>query len=121
MVSKKPENDLSSITNKKTIDRISSEDRTETNSKVINKFYLLLLNNLYVTKNGLKNENELVDSLTVGVLGAREKSPVMLVANKLSNSQKDIVSKKKFKKITKIGVNGNESAFDEIKKLTRKK
>ncbi len=51
---------------------MSGKDRNETNAKVIEKFYTdTNLSNLYVTKDGSKNENQLIDSLAVGVLAAK--------------------------------------------------
>ncbi|NJB08435.1 cell surface protein, partial [Clostridioides difficile] len=45
-------------------ERVSGKDRNETNAKVIEKFYTdTNLSNLYVTKDGSKNENQLIDSL----------------------------------------------------------
>ncbi len=53
-------------------ERVSGKDRNETNAKVIEKFYTdTNLSNLYVTKDGSKNENQLIDSLAVGVLVAK--------------------------------------------------
>lgn len=112
--------ELSNLTNNKIVERISGSDRNETNSNIINKFYTSeTLNNLFVSKNGMRKENELIDSLVVGVLSAKEKSPIILVGNSLTESQKDIIYKKKFKKITKIGGKGNENSFNEIKEIKR--
>lgn len=112
------ENDLYSLTNNNSIERIAGLDRNETNSRVINKFYTSdILNNLFVSKNGITKEHELIDSLTVGVLAAKQKSPIMLVGSNLSESQKQIVVKKTLKKITKVGGSGNENAFNEIRQL----
>ncbi|MCC0705819.1 cell wall-binding repeat-containing protein [Clostridioides sp. ES-S-0190-01] len=100
--------------------RIGGEDRNKTNSKVIEEFYKdKELRNLYVTKNGMLRENDLIDALTVGVLAGKNKSPVMIVEKSLDESQKTLVKSKKFDKITKVGGNGNEDAFNEIKKLVK--
>ncbi|EIS9207799.1 TPA: cell wall-binding protein Cwp5 [Clostridioides difficile] len=102
-------------------ERVSGKDRNETNAKVIEKFYTdTNLSNLYVTKDGSKNENQLIDSLAVGVLAAKNESPVVLVGNKLNTKQRDILSTKKLNTITQVGGNGNEEAFDEIKSLQEK-
>lgn len=54
--------------------KIAGEDRTETNSKVIDYFYDNdVLDNLYIVKN---RENDLVDALSVGVLTGKTESPV---------------------------------------------
>ncbi|EQI56984.1 cell wall binding repeat 2 family protein [Clostridioides difficile Y307] len=94
-------------------ERVSGKDRNETNAKAN-------LSNLYVTKDGSKNENQLIDSLAVGVLAAKNESPVVLVGNKLNTKQRDILSTKKLNTITQVGGNGNEEAFDEIKSLQEK-
>lgn len=100
--------------------RIGGEDRNKTNSKVIEEFYKdKELRNLYVTKNGILRENDLIDALTVGVLAGKNKSPVMIVEKSLDESQKNLVKSKSFDKITKVGGNGNEDVFDEIKKLVK--
>ncbi|HBE9109545.1 cell wall-binding repeat-containing protein [Clostridioides difficile] len=100
--------------------RIGGEDRNKTNSKVIEEFYKdKELRNLYVTKNGIIRESDLIDALTVGVLAGKNKSPVMIVEKSLDESQKNLVKSKKFDKITKVGGNGNEDVFDEIKKLVK--
>ncbi|UUV14350.1 cell wall-binding repeat-containing protein [Clostridioides difficile] len=100
--------------------RIGGEDRNKTNSKVIEEFYKdKELRNLYVTKNGIIRDSDLIDALTVGVLAGKNKSPVMIVEKSLDESQKNLVKSKKFDKITKVGGNGNEDVFDEIKKLVK--
>ncbi|MGO0943802.1 cell wall-binding protein Cwp14, partial [Clostridioides difficile] len=41
-------------------------DRNETNGKVIEKFYTSnKLNNVFVAKDGMKNQNQLIDALAV--------------------------------------------------------
>ncbi len=63
-------------------ERLSGKDRNETNAKVIEKFYTdTNLSNLYVTKDGSKNENQLIDSLAVGVLAANSLLLFWLVIN----------------------------------------
>ncbi|WP_227841678.1 cell wall-binding repeat-containing protein [Clostridioides sp. ZZV14-6154] len=57
--------------------KIAGEDRTETNSKVIDYFYDNdVLDNLYIVKNGENRENDLVDALSVGALTGKTESPV---------------------------------------------
>ncbi|CZR98304.1 N-acetylmuramoyl-L-alanine amidase LytC precursor [Clostridioides difficile] len=102
-------------------ERLSGKDRNETNAKVVEKFYTdTSLSNLYVTKDGSKNENQLIDSLAVGVLAARNESPVVLVGDKLNTKQRDVLSTKKLSTVTQVGGNGNEEAFDEIKSIQDK-
>nr|UWI51894.1 cell wall-binding repeat-containing protein [Clostridioides difficile] len=102
------------------VTKISGSDRTQTNSKVINYFYdKETLNDLYVAKNGMNKQDDLVDALSVGVLAGKTESPVVLVGNVLDNSQKELIKNKKFKNITQIGGNGNEKAFGEIEKIVK--
>ncbi|MDB0440946.1 cell wall-binding repeat-containing protein [Clostridioides difficile] len=111
---KEVSNTLPSVT------KIAGSDRTETNSKVINHFYSKeTLNDLYVAKNGMNKQDDLVDALSVGVLAGKTESPVVLVGNGLDNSQKELIKNKKFKNITQIGGNGNEKAFSEVENLVK--
>ncbi len=99
---------------------IYGSNRNETNIKVINNFYTQSeLNNAYICKNGMLRQDDLIDALSVGVLSAKNQSPVMLVGNSLDNSQKELVNNKKFKVITQVGGNGNENAFNELKNLLK--
>ena len=99
-------------------ERVSGSNRSDTNAKVIEKFYPnASLNNLYVAKNGSKGEGHLIDALAVGVLAAKNNSPVLIVSNSLSNSQRNVVKAKNMSVITRVGGNGNENAFEEIKVL----
>ncbi|PBF39790.1 cell wall-binding repeat-containing protein, partial [Clostridioides difficile] len=111
---KEVNNTLPSVT------KIAGSDRTETNSKVISHFYSKdTLNDLYVAKNGMNKQDDLVDALSVGVLAGKTESPVVLVGNGLDNSQKEFIKNKKFKNITQIGGNGNEKAFNEVENLVK--
>ncbi|WP_227831702.1 cell wall-binding repeat-containing protein, partial [Clostridioides sp. ES-S-0049-03] len=98
--------------------RLGGTDRNDTNAKVVKEFYKKTdLKNAYVTKDGMAKQDQLIDALAVGVLGAKNQSPVVLVGKNLSASQKTLVNSKSFDKITKVGGNGNETAFNEIKSL----
>ncbi|HDO9181445.1 TPA: cell wall-binding repeat-containing protein [Clostridioides difficile] len=111
---KEVNNTLPSVT------KIAGSDRTETNSKVISHFYSKdTLNDLYVAKNGMNKQDDLVDALSVGVLAGKTESPVVLVGNGLDDSQKELIKNKKFKNITQIGGNGNEKAFNEVENLVK--
>uniref|UniRef100_UPI0011DD771D cell wall-binding repeat-containing protein n=1 Tax=Clostridium ihumii TaxID=1470356 RepID=UPI0011DD771D len=95
--------------------RLGGENRNETNNIIIKEFYSNEnLNNIFVTKNGLNKEEDLIDALSVGILAAREQSPVVIVGNNLDENQKDILSKKKPKEITQVGGGGNERAFKQL-------
>ncbi|MPM70822.1 hypothetical protein SDC9_117783 [bioreactor metagenome] len=85
---------------------------------IIDKFYTgTNLNNIFVTKNGMKNNDQLIDALAVGVLAAKENSPVVIVSNKLEKTQREVLSSKKANELTQVGAGGNENAFQEIKNL----
>ncbi len=114
-------NELNKLSNG-TVTRLSGSRREETNINIIKEFYKSdKLNNIFVSKNGVKKEGDLVDSITIGSLAAREKSPVLLVYNNLKDYQKQFISNIKASKITKVGGNGNENAFEEIKSLVNNK
>nr|UWI49384.1 cell wall-binding repeat-containing protein [Clostridioides difficile] len=95
--------------------RIAGESRSETNAKIIEEFYKGTdIKNIYVTKDGTKNKNDLIDSLAVGVLAAKNDSPILLAGNKLDTSQKDILNTKIIDKVTQIGGLGNENVVEDI-------
>ena len=63
--------------------RIAGIDRNETNAKVIETFYTEKeIKNAYVAKDGMGKEDYLIDALSVGVLAAKNDSPVIIVGNK---------------------------------------
>lgn len=99
-------------------ERVSGSNRNDTNAKVIENFYTSnSLNNIYVAKNGSGNTGQLIDALAVGVLAAKNSSPVLIVSNSLSASQRNVVRSKEIDIVTRVGGNGNESAFEEVKEL----
>ncbi|MDK2563688.1 cell wall-binding repeat-containing protein [Romboutsia sedimentorum] len=96
-------------------ERIGGIDRNETNSLILEKFYTSEeLNNIFVAKDGMNNPKNLIDALAVGVLASEEKSPVVIVGNDLNEKQQSLLSKKQPKKITQVGGNGNENAFNKL-------
>ncbi|HFL3558306.1 TPA: cell wall-binding repeat-containing protein [Clostridioides difficile] len=95
--------------------RIAGSSRSETNAKIIEEFYKDTdIKNIYVTKDGTKNKNDLIDSLAVGVLAAKNSSPIILAGNKLDTTQKDVLNTKIIDKVTQIGGLGNEDAVKNI-------
>ncbi|MDN9634836.1 cell wall-binding repeat-containing protein [Clostridioides difficile] len=95
--------------------RIAGSSRSETNAKIIEEFYKDTdIKNIYVTKDGTKNKNDLIDSLAVGVLASKNGSPILLAGNKLDSSQKDVLNTKIIDKVTQIGGLGNEDVVDNI-------
>lgn len=98
--------------------RISGSTRNETNAKVIKEFYKdSKIDNLYVAKNGINKQDDLIDGLSVGVLAGKTKSPVILVGNLLDYNQKELFKTMRFKSVTQIGGNGNENSFKQIKEI----
>lgn len=60
--------------------------------QIIDKFYKdKKINNVFVAKDGINQENALVDSLSIGVLAAKENSPIMISNGSLVNSQKNLL------------------------------
>lgn len=99
-------------------ERIGGIDRNETNAKVIQKFFTEnQYKNVFVSKNGINKQDQLIDALAVGVLAAKENSPVLIVGNSLNSSQKAIFQNKKANIITQVGNGGNENAFNELKNI----
>nr|WP_312983864.1 cell wall-binding repeat-containing protein [Clostridioides sp.] len=99
-------------------ERLGGIDRNETNAAILEKFYTSEeLNNIFVAKDGMKKPDDLVDALSVGVLAAKIKSPVVIVGNDLNDKQKSFLSKKQPNEITKVGGNGNENAFNTLANL----
>ena len=100
--------------------RIAGIDRNETNAKVIETFYTEKeIKNAYVAKDGMGKEDYLIDALSVGVLAAKNDSPVIIVGNKLNQMQKDVINTKSFDTVTQVGGSGNETAFNELKNYAR--
>ncbi|HBF8940560.1 TPA: cell wall-binding repeat-containing protein, partial [Clostridioides difficile] len=95
--------------------RISGNNRNETNANVIKEFYKETdLRNAYITKDGMKKQSDLIDSLSVGVLAAKNNSPVVLVGNKIDSIQKDVLNTKIFSTVTQVGGIGNENVYKDI-------
>lgn len=96
-------------------ERIGGSNRNETNANIIDKFYKEeILNNVFVAKNGMNNETDIIDALAVGVLAAKEESPVVITGKTLSTGQKNVLAKKDSKEVTQVGGKGNEGVFESI-------
>ncbi|NMS89597.1 cell surface protein [Clostridioides difficile] len=99
-------------------ERISGSDRNNTNAKIIERFYKdKKINNIFVAKDGINQENALVDSLSIGVLAAKENSPIMISNGNLVDSQKEFIKNKDIDEITQVGGGYNQKAFEDILKL----
>lgn len=96
-------------------ERLGGIDRNETNAVILEKFYTSEeLNNMFIAKDGMKNPNDLIDALSVGVLASRKNSPVVIVGSDLNAKQESLLSKRHPKEITQVGGNGNENAFNKL-------
>ena len=101
--------------------RLGGQNRDETNAVIIGNFYTNKeLNNIFVAKDGMKKQGDLIDALSVGVLAAKENSPVVIVGNELCTKQKDLLLSKIPKELTKVGGNGNENAFNQLVNIFNK-
>lgn len=99
-------------------ERISGSDRNNTNAKIIEQFYKdKKINNIFVAKDGINQENALVDSLSIGVLAAKQNSPIMISNGSLVYSQKEFIKNKDIDEVTQVGGGYNQKAFEDILKL----
>lgn len=95
----------------KNSERIAGINRTETNGAVLQKFYNNgSYNNIYVAKDGSKNESYLVDALSAAPLAAKENDPVLLAGEILSVKQQNYLDNITTANITTVG--------DGVDKLT---
>ncbi|MCR1391115.1 cell wall-binding repeat-containing protein [Clostridioides difficile] len=101
--------------------RIAGSSRSETNAKIIEEFYKdTHIKNIYVTKDGTKNKNDLIDSLAVGVLAAKNSSPILLAGNKLDTTQKNVLNTKIVDSVIQVGGLGNEESVKNIVDMQEK-
>lgn len=111
------------ITELKNPVRIAGSNRNLTNLNIIERFFSNTnhnnqteLKNIFVAKNGYGSPNDLIDALSVGVLASKQNSPVMLVSpNGLDKNQSTALYYTFSKQLTKVGGNGNETAFEQLK------
>ena len=97
------------------VKRLGGSSRNETNALILEKFYTNKdLNNVFVAKDGMAKANDLIDALAVGVLAAKENSPLVIVGNQLDAKQEKVLLTKKPKEATQVGGNGNENVYNQI-------
>lgn len=84
--------------------RISGKNRTQTNVNLINAFYPGGFSKAFVAKDGKNNPSELIDSVAIGGLAAREEAPVILVnsAENISPETRKLVGGQ-VDKLVKVG------------------
>lgn len=101
--------------------RLGGKNRSETNAIIIEEFYKNLeLNNLYVAKDGAKNQEDLIDALAIGVVAAKDNAPVVIGGKNIDEKQSQVLSTKKTKMLTQVGGNGNEGIFNKLKNILKK-
>lgn len=103
VISQGVEDELRNTTNKG-VKRIAGIDRKDTNAKVINEFFPNEeVATLYVAKDGMGNESDLVDGLAVGSLASKNNAPVMLASDNLSASQESTLKAKTVSTVAQVG------------------
>ena len=96
-------------------ERVSGINRSDTNAQIIEKFYPSdKLDYVFVSKNGQKNPDELIDGLAVGAYAAKVSSPIVLANSKLSDKQVKALENKKISNITQVGLGPNSIAVTEL-------
>jgi uncharacterized repeat protein (TIGR02543 family) len=89
--------------------RLGGQDRFETNSLVIDKFYGSVIDKTYIAKG-----YELIDALAAGPVAAINGSPVVLSENDLSASQKTAIGKRYGNIIIKTGGGISNTAVNSL-------
>lgn len=96
-------------------ERIGGENRRETNSKVLEKFYSEKeFSNIYVAKDGSKDVGQLVDALSISTVAGKEKSPLVLVGKDISSGQKTYLESKTVKTLYEVGNGINANTVENI-------
>ena len=112
-----PNKMVSSLPGKK---RLEGSNRNDTNAKVIETFYKgKELKNVYVAKDGRGGDSQLIDALAVGVLAAKNASPVLIASKNLNAKQVNVINIKEVSNIVQVGGKGNEGAFNHLKEIEK--
>ena len=112
-----PNKMVSSLPGKK---RLEGSNRNDTNAKVIETFYKgKELKNVYVAKDGRGGDSQLIDALAVGVLAAKNASPVLIASKNLNAKQVNVINTKEVSNIVQVGGKGNEGAFNQLKEIEK--
>ena len=100
--------------------RLEGSNRNDTNAKVIETFYKgKELKNVYVAKDGRGGDSQLIDALAVGVLAAKNASPVLIASKNLNAKQVNVINTKEVSNIVQVGGKGNEGAFNHLKEIEK--
>lgn len=120
VISQGIEKELRNTTNK-SIHRISGTDRKDTNAKVIDMFFANKnIENIYVAKDGMDKENELVDALAVGALASQKNAPILISSGNLGSTQRNLVIDKEINNVVQVGEGSNSVTVKEIIDLKTK-
>ena len=83
---------------------IAGSNRNKTNVELIRRFYPNGFDKTFIAKDGRSNPSELIDSVTIGGLAAREEAPVILVdaSKNIYKETKNLVAGNLLKKVLKV-------------------
>lgn len=114
----------------KSPERVSGDDRQDTNAEVIKTYFEKDNNdsviktgvkNFYVAKDGSTKEDQLVDALAVAAVAGFNEAPIVLATDSLSSDQSVAISKvtnsDDSKKLTQVGKGIADSVIKRIKDL----
>ncbi|BDR63632.1 cell wall-binding repeat-containing protein [Clostridium tetani] len=114
------------VKNIKNLERLSGQDRFETNKNVLSKFKdELKFDNIYIVQGAGTKGNEFADALSCSALAAQNSAPIVLTYKNINKNLKNFVREnlKDSSKITIIGGEANvpSSIMYEITKLDSNK
>ncbi|HBF9899884.1 TPA: S-layer protein SlpA [Clostridioides difficile] len=114
----------------KSPERVSGDDRQDTNAEVIKTYFekdnddSVVKNgvkNFYVAKDGSTKEDQLVDALAIAAVAGKYEAPIVLATDSLSSDQSVAISKvtnsDDSKKLTQVGKGIADSVIKRIKDL----
>nr|WP_286184180.1 cell wall-binding repeat-containing protein [Clostridium sp. CCUG 7971] len=97
--------------------RIYGENRYETNSNILNEFYKNSeVSKVYYCKG---NTDEIVDGVLVSPLASKKNTPIVLLGESLSKSQKEAISKFKIKQIIQVGNGISEISKNNLYEIVK--
>ena len=95
--------------------RLSGSNRNNTNASIINYFYKNRnADYAFVAKDGIPQDDSLIDGLAVGAYAARVKSPIVLSHAGLTQKQKEALLAMKIGRVYQVGSGNNEDAAIEL-------
>lgn len=98
--------------------KIIGKDIYEINSNIIDKFYQgKTLDKIYLCKGKIGKNDELIDAMLISPLAANENVPIVIVDNKVSSYQEEVLKSKKIKSIVQVGYGISEESVKDIYKI----